>query len=83
MAVTTQTNDLWGESWSRYRSGASTWFGVPVPENVINISMMYDPFAHQTRARWRVKGDPTIYEAPFEQTDEGVRAVLVAMRLTC
>ena len=33
--------------------------------------------------RWRVKDDPTIHEMPFNQSDEGVMAALVAMKLTC
>jgi len=37
----------------------------------------------QLLVRWRVKIDDTIHEMPFEQTDEGVMAALVAMKLTC
>ena len=37
----------------------------------------------QLLVRWRVKGDTTIHEMPFEQTDEGVTAALAAMKLTC
>jgi hypothetical protein len=42
-----------------------------------------DHLQDQQLVRWRVKNDPTIYEMPFEQTDEGVMAALVAMKLTC
>jgi hypothetical protein len=45
--------------------------------------MYHDTLQHQVMVRWRVANDPNIHEMPFEQTDEGVQAALVAMKLTC
>jgi hypothetical protein len=45
--------------------------------------MMRDCLKDQLMVRWRVKGDPDIHEMPFETTDEGVTAALIAMKLTC
>jgi hypothetical protein len=59
------------------------WFGQDVPENVMNIAIMRDLYTDQLLVRWRVKGEEQIHEMPFEQTDEGVMAALVAMKLTC
>jgi hypothetical protein len=59
------------------------WFGQKVPDGVTAISMMRCVNTYETMVRWRVKGDPDIHEMPFEQTDEGVMAALVAMKLTC
>jgi hypothetical protein len=59
------------------------WFGQDVPENVMNIAIMRDLYTDQLLVRWRVKGEEQIHEMPFEQTDEGVQAALVAMKLTC
>jgi hypothetical protein len=59
------------------------WFGQQVPDGVTAISMMRDYINDQLMVRWRVKDDPIIHEMPFEQTDEGVTAALVAMKLTC
>jgi hypothetical protein len=62
---------------------AEMWFGHHVPEGVTAISMQRSYIDEQLLVRWRVKGDPVIHEMPFEQTDEGVMAALVAMKLTC
>jgi len=59
------------------------WFGRRVPDGVAAISMMRSYLTDQLMVRWRIKGDPEIYEMPFEQTDEGVTAALAAMKLTC
>jgi hypothetical protein len=59
------------------------WFGQDVPENVTNIAIMRDPYTDQLLVRWRVKGEEQIHEMPFNQSDEGVMAALVAMKLTC
>ena len=45
--------------------------------------MYHDTLRWQLMVRWRVAGDPTIHEMPFEQTDESVIAILAAMKLTC
>lgn len=61
------------------------WFGQKVPEGIIAISMMRDYLNDQLMVRWRTRHDISdeIHEMPFEQTDEGVTAALVAMKLTC
>jgi hypothetical protein len=59
------------------------WFGQRVPDGVTAISIMRCVNTYDTMVRWRVKDDPDIHEMPFEQTDEGVTAALVAMKLTC
>jgi hypothetical protein len=59
------------------------WFGQQVPDGVTAISMMRGYIDDQLMVRWRIKGDQDIHEMPFEQTDEGVMAALVAMKLTC
>jgi hypothetical protein len=59
------------------------WFGRHVPEGVTAITVLRDYIDDQLMVRWRIKGDPDIHEMPFEQTDEGVTAALVAMKLTC
>lgn len=58
------------------------FFGRVVPKNVVAVELMRDPYDELT-VRWRVKGDPDIHEMPFNQSDEGVMAVLAAMKLTC
>jgi hypothetical protein len=59
------------------------WFGLDVPEGVINISIMRSYETDQVMVRWRVKGEEQIHEMPFNQSDEGVMAALAAMKLTC
>lgn len=59
------------------------WFGRLVPQGVIAIEIRYDVMTDGRFARWRVRGDPTIHEMPFEVTDDCVKAVLIAMKLTC
>jgi hypothetical protein len=54
-----------------------------VPKNVVAVELMRDAVRYELHVRWRVKDDPIIHEMPFEQTDEGVMAALVAMKLTC
>lgn len=86
MAVTTPISEERGE-WRRPSPRAivppEMWFGRRVPDGVMAISMMRSYLNDQLLVRWRIKGDPEIYEMPFEQTDEGVTAALAAMKLTC
>jgi hypothetical protein len=87
VAHTTQTSEPYG-SWRRPPPRAivpaEMWFGRRVPDSVTAISMMRSYLTDdQLLVRWRVKGDTTIHEMPFEQTDEGVTAALAAMKLTC
>lgn len=59
------------------------WFGLDVPEGVTNIAIMRSYETDEVLVRWRIKGDSTIHEMPFNQSDEGVLAALAAMKLTC
>lgn len=87
MALTTQTSDLgnWRRPSPRSIVPAEMWFGQQVPDGVTAISMMRYYISDQLMVRWRTRHDISdeIYEMPFEQTDEGVMAALVVMKLTC
>lgn len=61
-----------------------TFFGYPMPPNVVGATMQDDYCNDVRRVRWRVKGDPDIHEMDFPHaTEETILAVLAAMRLTC
>ena len=85
MAVTTLTSNLgkWNRPSPRAVVPAEMWFGRRVPDDVTAITTIFDHLNDQLLVRWRIKGDPEIYEMPFTQTDEGVMAALAAMKLTC
>ena len=59
------------------------WFGLDVPQGVIHISIMRSYNTDQVMVRWRTNDDLATHEMPFIQSDEGVMAALVAMKLTC
>lgn len=82
MAVTTQISDAWLRPLFT-RQMPLPWFGYEVPEHVTKIEIMRDAEWGELRVRWRVRGDDASHSMPFEQTDEGVLAVLAAMKLTC
>ncbi len=65
------------------RELAKAWFGQPVPERVVAIEVLFNSEIGQREVRWKLWNDPTVHTMPFEQTDEGVVAALVAMKLTC
>lgn len=44
---------------------------------------MYNYLTDGRDVRWRVRGDPTIHEMPFDMTDDCITAVIIAMKLTC
>lgn len=77
MALTTQIskNGKWR------RDTVRVWFGHQVPEGVIAIELEDMCMWDELRVRWKTKHE--IHEMPFEETDEGITAVLVAMKLTC
>ena len=87
MARITPTSDLgsWRIPSPRAIVPAEMWFGQQVPDGVTAISIMRDYSNDQIMVRWRTRHDISdeIHEMPFEQTDEGVMAALVAMKLTC
>lgn len=57
------------------------FFGREVPAGVRYAELYRDPYYDEVHIRW-VCADNTKHSMPFEQTDEGVMAVLVAMKLT-
>jgi hypothetical protein len=58
------------------------FFGLPLPESVAYAEMWFDTTQDQQLVRW-ITMNGARHEMPFEQTDEGVTAALVAMKLTC
>jgi hypothetical protein len=88
VAVTTPTSEdrgNWNKPHPHTRAMQHMWFGRHVPEGVTAITVMRSYIDDQLLVRWRTKHDiaDEIHEMPFEQTDEGVMAALVAMKLTC
>jgi hypothetical protein len=58
------------------------FFGLSLPESVAYAEMWFDTTQDQQLVRW-ITMNGARHEMPFEQTDEGVQAALVAMKLTC
>lgn len=83
MAVTTQISE---QRWAKpylTRDLPKKWFGRDVPSHITVIELRRNTLTDQLEAWWRVHGTTEVHTMPFEQTDEGVQAVLVAMKLTC
>lgn len=83
VAPTTLTSE---RRWARpflTRDVPKKWFGLDVPEHVTVIELRHNHLTDELEAWWRVKGTTEIHTMPFKQTDEGVMAVLTAMKLTC
>ena len=88
MALTTQTSEdvgNWSKPHPHTRARQHMWFGHQVPEGITAITLMRSFIDDQLMVRWRTSQaiSDEIHEMPFEQTDEGVQAALVAMKLTC
>ncbi len=88
MALTTPISEdrgNWSSPHPMTRAMPLPWFGQQVPEGIIAITIMRDYINDQLLVRWRTRHDISdkIHEMPFEQTDEGVTAALVAMKLAC
>ena len=65
-------------------TGVYSFFGYPVPPNISAAEAWDDLVNGKKVIRWRVKGDPTIYDIDFPHaTEENILAVLAAMRLSC
>lgn len=85
MAHTTRTSDVCGQ-WVREtmpRNVPKVWFGQYAPDRVTHIEVYRDFLNYHLMVRWKALDDPEIHSMPFEQTDEGVMAVMAAMKLTC
>ena len=78
MAHITQINEgIWS------RNGSRLFFGSALPEGVVHVELMrtHHNFYDQ-EVRWiTLNGDE--HSMPFEHTDDGVNAAMVAMKLTC
>jgi hypothetical protein len=87
VALTTLTSDIgnWSRPHPMTRARPQMWFGCHVPEGITAITVMRSYIDDQLLVRWRTRHDISdeIHEMPFEQTDEGVMAAIVAMKLTC
>ncbi len=67
---------------SSWRKGTvQVWFGHEVPDGIIAIELIHDVMRYGMRVHWRTLRE--IHEMPFEETDEGITAALVAMKLSC
>ena len=83
MALTTQTNELrWAKSYFT-KGMQEKWFGQDVPDHVTVIETRRNHLTGELEAWWRVKGTTEVHTMPFDVTNEGVMAVLTAMKLTC
>lgn len=79
MAITTASNPF-----RHVDTGMYSFFGFPVPPNIRHAEVWDDLLNSRRVVRWRVTGDPTIYDIDFEHaTEENILAVLAAMRLSC
>ncbi len=77
MAVITQINEgVWGAK-------SRMFFGQKIPDGVAHIQLMRTHHTfYDVELRWITKNAEE-HAMPFEQTDEGIIAALVAMKLTC
>jgi hypothetical protein len=87
VALTTLISDVgtWVKPHPHTRAMQHMWFGQRVPEGITAITLTRSYIDDQLLVRWRTTHaiSDEIHEMPFEQTDEGVQAALVAMKLTC
>ena len=64
-----------------------TFFGLPIPPNVVAVTMNDDVLNACKTIRWRVRRDISDeiheMELPESVTMDHVQAILAAMRLTC
>ena len=81
VAVTTQTNDLIRKV-NYFGKNLKLFYGRPLPENVELVMTARSVNTGKTLIKWNNKGDPTHHMMEFEETDEGVTAILVAMRMS-
>ncbi len=75
MARITQINEgIWKEGFR--------FFGAPLPQGIAHCQLRRDVIFDELNVEWITKTGER-HSMPFEQTDEGVKAALVAMQLTC
>ena len=78
MAVITQINEgIWGTN------GTRMFFGRKLPDEIVDVRLMrtHHNF-YDVELRWMTRNAEE-HAMPFEQTDEGVNAAFIAMKLTC
>lgn len=91
MAATTQTSREYygGVSWRDIEwsrgAGRSTWCGAAVPETITDIEVMPDILNDKARVRWKKSDGSTesMDMDPMLSLHENIRAIHVAMKLTC
>ena len=79
MAVITQINE---GTWSAHK-GQRMFFGRQIPDGIAHVQLMrtHHNF-YDVELRWITKSAEE-HAMPFVQSDEGVNAAMVAMKLTC
>lgn len=78
MARITQINEGYWRA-----DGSRMFFGKPLPKGVAHVELMRTHHTfYDIEIRWMTTNAEE-HSMPFEQTDEGVNAALVAMQLTC
>lgn len=78
MAAITQINEgIWGTN------GTRMFFGRKLPDQIADIRLMRTHHnLYDLELRWMTKNAEE-HSMPFEQSDEGVNAAFIAMKLTC
>lgn len=78
MAAITQINEgIWS------RNGSRVFFGRNLPPGVVHVEMLHKHDGlYDVEIRW-ITSDGEKHVMPFEHTDDGVNAAMVAMKLTC
>lgn len=88
MALTTQTSEITYGPTVITRMGKTgppfkrMFYGRELPPGVLYAELFRDVLHDEVQVRW-VCADLSRHSMPFEQSDEGVIAVLTAMKLTC
>lgn len=78
MAINTDPNPIRLVDTQRF-----TFFGYPVPPNVVAVETQRTVLDDMLQIAWKVKGDPTVHRMDIAVvTDETIAAVLAAMRLS-
>jgi hypothetical protein len=78
VAVITQINEGYWRP-----NGSRMFFGQQIPDGVAHIQVMRTHHSfYDVELRWTTKNAEE-HAMPFEQTDEGIIAAFIAMKLTC
>jgi hypothetical protein len=64
------------------RSGRRTFFGHELPGHIVHVETRHVAVDDQRQVGWiTAKGEK--HSMPLETTEDGILAVIVAMKLTC